>query len=173
MQTPQTCPTCHGSGLKGDTLCPTCGGTMTVSRSRRLDVKIPAGVREGSRIRVAGEGSPGPGGGTRGDLYLLVHVNSDPQFEREGDDLHTSIDTPVTKLVLGGETQVPTLNGRVTMRIPAASQNGRKMRLAGQGMPHLRGGGRGDLYVRLNAVLPTSLTDEQRGLFQQLEKAGV
>lgn len=173
LQIPQTCPTCSGSGLQGDQLCPTCGGTGSVPRTRRLDVKIPAGVRDGSRIRVAGEGSPGANGGSSGDLYLLVHVLPDPRFRREGDNLYTDVDAPVTRLVLGGEVEVPTMDGAVTMTIPAGSANGRTLRLGGQGMPHLKGGGRGDLYVRLNALLPTRLTDEQRGLFRQLEQAGV
>jgi DnaJ-class molecular chaperone len=96
-----------------------------------------------------------------------------PNLRRERDDLYTDVNVPMTKLVLGGEVDVPTLDGRLTMRVPSGSQNGRTMRLAGQGMPQLRGGKRGDLYVKLNAVLPTKLDDRQRDLFQQLAKAGV
>ncbi|HLJ68329.1 MAG TPA: J domain-containing protein [Chloroflexota bacterium] len=173
LQTTQTCPTCHGTGLQGDQLCPTCHGATTVARSKRLDVKIPAGVREGQRIRLAGEGNPGVSGGKPGDLFLIVHILPDPAFRREGDNLYTDVAAPVTRLVLGGEVEVPTLLGRVTMRIPPGSQNGRTLRLGGQGMPHLRGDGRGDLYVKLNALLPTHLSEEQRHLFEQLEKAGV
>lgn len=172
LQTPQPCPTCHGTGLQGDQLCPTCHGAGTVTKTKRLEVKIPAGVKEGSRIRVAGEGSGGAGGPT-GDLFLVVHMLPDPRFRREENDLYTDAAVPVTKLVLGGEVEVSTLNGRVTMRIPPSSQNGRTLRLAGQGMPALKGGTRGNLYVKLNASLPTTLSDEQRGLFEQLEKAGV
>lgn len=173
VQIPQTCPTCHGSGLENGELCSTCGGTGTVTGTKRLNVKIPKGVREGSRVRVAGEGNPGAGGGARGDLLLLVHILPDQRFRREGDDLYADVETPLTKLVLGGETQVPTLSGAVTMRVPAGSANGRTLRLGGQGMPHLRGEGRGDLYVKLNALLPSQLTEEQKGLFQQLQQAGV
>jgi DnaJ-class molecular chaperone len=173
IQSQQPCPTCNGSGLQGDQLCPTCHGQTTVPKTRRLEVKIPAGVREGSRIRIAGEGNPGLAGGPKGDLYLVVHLQSHPSFRREGSDLYTDLSVPLTQLVLGGDVQVPTMNGRVTMRIPPASQNGRTMRLAGQGMPALKGGQRGDLYVKLNAVLPTQLNEEQRGLFERLAKAGV
>ncbi|MGH2443187.1 MAG: DnaJ C-terminal domain-containing protein [Chloroflexota bacterium] len=173
LQTPQICPTCHGSGLQNNELCPTCHGTGHIARSKRLSVKIPAGVREGSRIRVAGEGSPGEAGGTNGDLYLITHVLPHPGFRREGNDLYAEVSVPVTKLVLGGETEVTTLTGRVNVKIPSSSPNGRSLRLAGQGMPALKGGARGNLYVKLNAALPSSLNEEQRDLFQQLERAGV
>jgi DnaJ-class molecular chaperone len=172
VQGQQECPTCHGSGLKDDGLCPTCHGTGTVPKSKRLDVKIPAGVREGSRIRVAGEGNPGAAGGSAGDLYLVVHVLPDPRFRREGDDLYTDVDVPVTALALGGEVTVPTVKGSIEMRVPAGSQNGRTLRAGGQGMPHLRDGGRGDLFVKLNAVLPTKLSEQQKSLFEQLAAAG-
>jgi DnaJ-class molecular chaperone len=173
LQVPQTCETCHGTGLKDNNICPICHGTGSITRNRRLDVKIPAGVKDGQQIRVAGEGSPGTAGGTKGDLYLKVRVLPDSRFRREGDDLYTEVAVPVTTLALGGEVEVPTLTSRVTVSVPAGSQNGRNLRLAGQGMPHLKGGGRGDLYVKLNAVLPTNLTDQQRELFQQLAQAGV
>lgn len=153
------------------------GGTRTFTLSRpdgkteRLDVKIPAGVHEGSRVRVKGKGNSGPGA-ERGDLYLIVHVLTDPSFRREGDDLYTEVTVPLTRLVLGGETQVATLNANVTMKIPAGSQNGRTFKLSGQGMPHLKGGGHGALYVRVAASLPTHLDDEQRALFQELAATG-
>jgi molecular chaperone DnaJ/curved DNA-binding protein len=172
LQTAQECPTCHGSGLQGEGLCPTCHGAGSIPKTRRLDVKIPAGVREGSRIRVAGEGNPGAQGGPAGDLYLIVHVLPDPRFRREGDDLYTEVSAPVSRLALGGSIDVPTMSGQVTMKIPAGSQNGRTLRLAGQGMPHLKGGNRGDLYVKVNALLPTALSEQQRDLFQQLAQAG-
>ncbi len=173
VQTAVPCPTCHGTGLQGDALCPTCHGQGTVARTKRLDVKIPAGVREGSRVRVAGEGNPGESGGKPGDLYLVVHVQSDPVFRRESDDLHAEVSVPLTTLVLGGEIAVPTLDGQVTMRVPASSPNGRVMRLAGQGMPSLKTKQRGNLYVKLNASLPTTLDEKQRELFQKLAQAGV
>jgi DnaJ-class molecular chaperone len=172
VQTTQECPTCHGSGLLNDKLCPTCHGNGTIPKTKRLDVKIPAGVREGSRIRVAGEGNPGSQGGRPGDLFLIVHVLTDPQFRREADDLYTEVSVPVSTLALGGEVQVPTLTSRVTMKVPPGSQNGRRLRLTGQGMPQLKGGKKGDLYVKVNALLPTALSELQRDLFQQLAQAG-
>jgi DnaJ-class molecular chaperone len=173
LQTAEQCSTCHGTGLKDDKICPTCQGAGSLPKTKRLDVKIPAGVKEGSRIRIGGEGNPGANGGPKGDLYLVVHMVPDSRFRREGDDLYVEVMVPVTALVLGGEVQVPTLRGRVTMRVPNNSQNGRTLRLGGQGMPQLRGDKRGDLYVKLNAALPTQLNDKQRELFQQLAEAGV
>jgi DnaJ-class molecular chaperone len=174
IQSSQPCATCNGTGLQKDnTICPTCHGTGSIPKTKRLDVKIPAGVREGSRIRVAGEGNPGVAGGKAGDLFLIVHLLPDPRFRREGDDLYTDLSVPMTRLVLGGEAQVPTPNGQLTVRIPPHSQNGRTLRLQGQGMPNLKGGQRGDLYVKLNAILPTTLNERQRDLFEQLAKAGV
>lgn len=173
VQTSQTCATCGGTGLKDDAVCRTCHGTGSIPKTKRLDVKIPAGVKEGSRIRVAGEGNPGSAGGQPGDLYLVIHVLPDARFRREGTDLYTDVNVPVTKLALGGEVEIPTVKGHVTMRIPPGSQNGRTLRLAGQGMPELKGGKRGNLYVKLNAVLPTTLSDRQRDLFQQLAQSGV
>lgn len=173
VQGQATCPTCHGSGMEGTNICPTCQGAGVIARTKRLDVKIPRGVKEGSRIRVAGEGNPGAGGAPAGDLFLVVHMVPEPGFRREGDDLYTEVSVPVTTLVLGGEVRVPTLNGRVTMKVPPGSQNGRTMRLAKQGMPPLRGEQPGNLYVKLNATLPTTLNERQRELFQELAAAGV
>jgi DnaJ-class molecular chaperone len=173
LQVQSPCPTCQGSGLNGEALCPTCGGNGSMSKTKRLDVKIPAGVREGSKVRVAGEGNPGTGGGENGSLYLVVHIKADPRFRREGDDIHTEVSVPFTTLVLGGEAEVPTITSRVTVRVPAGSQNGRTLRLAGQGMPNLKSGQRGNLYVKLNAILPTQLDETQRDLFQRLAQAGV
>jgi DnaJ-class molecular chaperone len=172
VQSTQPCPTCKGSGLQNDQLCPTCHGLTTVPKTKHLHVKIPAGVKEGSRIRVTGEGNPGQGKAKAGDLYLVVHMTPDSRFRREGDDLYVDVSIPVTKLALGGEVSVPTMGGSVTMKIPAGSQNGRTLRLSGQGMPRLRSDQRGDLYVKANAVLPTSLSEEQRRLFEQLSRAG-
>lgn len=173
LQTQGECPTCHGTGLTNDNVCPTCHGAGMVPKTKRLEVKIPAGVKEGSRIRVAGEGNPGASGGKSGDLYLLVHMVPDSAFRREGDDLYTDVAAPFTTLVLGGEVQVPTLDGRITMKVPAGSQNGRTMRLAGQGMPQLRGQKRGNMFVKLTALLPTTLDERQRSLFEELAQAGV
>mgnify|MGYP005855520881 CR=1 FL=1 len=137
-------------------------------RLRRLEVKIPPGVNEGSRVRIAGEGAPGLSG--RGDLYLVVRMLPNSQFERKGDDLYTEVSVPLTQAVLGGEVEVPTLKGRVALRIPPETQNGRVFRLAGQGMPRLGGGGYGDLHARVRVVLPTRLSARERELFEELQR---
>ena len=137
---------------------------------RRLEVKIPAGVTEGSRVRMAGQGSPGSGGGTGGDLYLRVHLADDPVFTRQGDDLEVDVPVDLTILVLGGEVELPNpRGGRLSLRIPSGTQNNRSFRLRGQGLPKLRQPGeRGDLVARIQAVLPENLTREERELFERL-----
>ncbi len=136
---------------------------------RGVEVKIPAGAYDGLRIRVAGKGNPGSGGAPNGDLYLVVHVRPHPTFERQGDDLHVKVRTPLYTAVLGGEVTVPTLKGtRLALKVPAESQNGTKIRLAGQGMPRVKGEGRGDLYAELAVDLPRSLTPRERELFEEL-----
>jgi len=137
---------------------------------RRLEVKIPAGVRDGSRVRVAGEGGPGLGGGPRGDLYLVIGVRPHQTFERKGDDLHLDVPVPLTMAALGGEVQVPTLKGRLALRIPPETQNGRVIRLAGQGMPRLGGDGHGDMFAKVRVVLPSSLSPRERELFEELRR---
>ena len=135
---------------------------------KTLEVSIPAGVRDGQRIRLAGQGAQGAGGGQSGDLFLVVHLAHDPSFTRTGDDLHIEQLVPVTTLVLGGEVTVGTMTGRISVKVPHESQNGRTLRIPGKGMPHLRGGGHGDLYVKLVAQIPTKLSDEERDLFRTL-----
>jgi DnaJ-class molecular chaperone len=139
--------------------------------SRRLEVKIPAGVDEGSRIRIAGQGTQGTGG--RGDLYLRVHVLPDPRFTREGTTLRTRVDVPLATAMLGGEVRVPTPDGRqLLLRIPPGTANGKTFRLRGKGMPQLgKPEHRGDLYAEVNVVLPTSLNDEQRRLFEAFARS--
>ena len=135
---------------------------------RRIEVDIPAGIRDGGRVRVRGKGSPGRGGGAAGDLFLRVSVSRHPRFERRDDDLHVEVDVPVADAALGGEAEVPTLKGRtLALRIPAETQGGRVFRLAGQGMPRA-GGGHGDLLARVRLRLPEPLGDGQRALFEQL-----
>src|SRR6266700_7110081 len=139
--------------------------------TRRLEVKIPPGVDEGSRIRIAGQGIQGASG--RGDLYLVVHMVPDAHFTREGDDLHTQVEVPLATAMLGGEVQVPTPDGRrLMLRIPAETANGRSFRLRGQGMPHLgQPDRRGDLYAEVTVVLPTHLTEEQHRLFEAFARS--
>lgn len=139
------------------------------AKMKRLEVKIPAGVREGSRIRLASEGAAGPTG-IKGDLYLIVTMAPTPGFERRGDDLHADASVPFTTAILGGEIQVNTLKGKVTMTIPAGTQNGQTFRLAGKGMPRLNKSGRGDLYARVKISVPKHVTAKQRDLVQELAK---
>ena len=151
------CGTCGGTGRQGKAACPTCGGSGRVSRSNRVEVKIPAGVRDGSRVRAAGEGGAGVGGGGRGDLYLRVHVTPHPVFERREDDLHVELPIAAWEAALGAEVQVPTLRGKVSMKIPPETSSGRTFRLPGYGVPHLKGG-KGDQFVRVRVVVPTGLS---------------
>ena len=137
--------------------------------ARRLNVKIPAGVRDGQRIRLAGQGGAGEGGGPTGDVYMRVRVRPHPFFVRDGDDLRAELPVALHEALLGAEVTVPTLKGRVTLRIPPETQNGRTIRLAGQGMPRATGGF-GDLYVTVRLVLPTKLTEKERELARELAK---
>jgi curved DNA-binding protein len=136
--------------------------TLSFADGKRLEVKVPAGVRTGSRVRLAGKGARG------GDLYLKVTVKPHPTFERRGDDLLVGVSVPLVVAMLGGEAQVPTLKGKVALKIPAETQNGRTFRLAGQGMPHLGNSSRGDLMARVRVVLPTKLSAREKELFKQL-----
>jgi curved DNA-binding protein len=138
---------------------------------RRLEVKIPAGARTGTRVRMAGEGGPGAAGGEAGDLYLRVKVLPDPQFERRDDDLHVTVPVELYAAVLGGQVQVPTLGGTVMLTVPAGTQNGRVFRLRGKGLPRLQKAGQhGDLYVKVDVQLPTRLNSRQRELFEELKR---
>jgi DnaJ-class molecular chaperone len=135
--------------------------------TRRLNVKIPAGVRDGQRIRLAGQGAPGAAGGPAGDLFLRVRVRPHPVFQRDADDLRMDLPVALHEALLGAEVTVPTLKGRVSLRIPPETQNGRTIRLAGQGMPRPTGG-HGDLYVTVKVVLPTKLSEKERELVKEL-----
>ncbi len=148
------------------------GGTRMVQKDgRRLEIKIPPGVKTGSKIRYAGEGMPGSNGAGAGDLFLRVLVMDDPVYERRGDDLHVTVPVSLYALVLGGEVTVPTLKGQLALKIPPETQSGKTFRLAGQGMPKLsQPGSFGDLYVQVRAVLPERLTPAERDLFEQLAK---
>ncbi|MBI4301734.1 MAG: J domain-containing protein [Chloroflexi bacterium] len=169
MASQEPCLSCQGRGTLKGGICPTCGGSGVNLRPRRLEVKIPPGVKNGSRIRVAREGGMGYGG-ARGDLYLVISVKPHPLFQRQNDDLHVEVSVPLTEAILGGEVEVPTLKGKVALKIPPETQNGRAFRLKGQGMPHLGDTTRGDLYAKVRVVLPTKLTETQKELFQELKR---
>jgi DnaJ-class molecular chaperone len=164
----EACPTCKGSGEVGGRTCATCGGKGTTTRTRKLEVNIPAAVDTGSKVRVPGEGQPGIGGAPAGDLYLVITVRPDPSFERRGDDLQTDLQVPLTVAVLGGEVPVPTLDGkRLILTIPPETQNGQIFRLAGKGMPRTKGGF-GNLLGRVQVMLPTNLSPRERQIFEAL-----
>jgi DnaJ-class molecular chaperone len=140
---------------------------LSLEGGKRLEVKIPPGVKDGSRVRLAGKGGEGSGG-VKGDLYLITSVKPHKLFERRGDDLYIGISVPLVVAMLGGEVQVPTLKGKLALKIPPETQNGRSFRLKGQGMPHLGNSTRGDLVAKVNVVLPTNLTQQEKELFEQL-----
>ena len=168
MDGQEPCPTCHGAGNVNGKPCETCGGSGWQRTQRQLDVRIPAGVRTGQRVRVSGEGGGGAGGG-RGDLYLEITVAPHPQFERKGDDI--LLDLPITapEAALGATVEVPTLKGKVSMKIPPATSSGRTFRLRNYGMPKPKNAGAGDQLVKVKIVLPSSLTEEETKLYQQLK----
>jgi DnaJ-class molecular chaperone len=171
IQSTETCAFCRGTGEVAGKICANCNGQGQMARSKRIQVKIPAGVESGSRIRVAGEGQPGIGGGPRGDLYLVITVKPDPLYERKGDDLTLDCEVELVTAMLGGEAQVLLPDGRkLVLTIPPETQNGRVIRLAGKGMPRLRGEGSGNLFARVKVVLPMQLTEEERDLFEQLAR---
>lgn len=170
LQVSEPCPTCNGLGEVRGQECPTCDGTGVVRRTKTLEVTIPAGIDSGKRVRMAGQGGPGLNGGPAGDVNLIVTVRPDRRFERDGDNLRTEVDIPVTTAVLGGEANVRTPTGTVALTIPPGTQSGRGFRLRGQGMPKLRsrGGERGDLLARARIVTPANLTDRERELYEEL-----
>lgn len=172
IQSTEVCPLCRGTGEVAGKVCANCSGQGMLARNKRIQVKIPSGVDNGSRIRVAGEGQPGIGGGPRGDLFLVISVKPDSIYERKGDDLYADIDVDLVTAMLGGEVPVPTPDGRrLILTIPAETQNGRMFRLANKGMPRLRGDGNGNLFARVKVVLPMGLTGEERKLFEQLARS--
>ncbi len=170
LQTEEPCPNCNGTGKIQSLPCSVCRGSRVISNTKRLEIKIPPGGKDGSRVRVPGKGRPSYTGGASGDLYLVVSVKPHPMFERRGDDLHVEVVVPLMVAVLGGEVQVPTPKGKLALKIPPETQNGRAFRLGGQGMPHLGNSSRGDLLARVRVVLPTKLSPEEKELFNQLSR---
>ena len=168
LQLEDRCPRCGGTGTDRKGICPQCHGTGRVIETKRFDVTVPKGVREGQRIRLTGQGGSGSNGGPNGDLYLIVNFSGDKRYERKGDDLYVDLPVSIYDLILGGDVHVPTMTGEVTMKIPAGTQNNKMLRLSGKGMPNLKNGGFGDEYVRLVGLLPTDLSDKENKLFREL-----
>jgi DnaJ-class molecular chaperone len=168
LQIDDACPKCGGSGTLNNRICPECGGRGRLLQTKKFDVSIPKGLREGQRIRLSGQGTAGAHSGPRGDLYLIAHFPEDKKWERRGDDLYTDLPVSIYDLVLGGDLAVPTLTGEVTMTLPAGTPSNKFMRLGGKGMPKMKAGGYGDEYVRLIGTLPTDLSDKEKKLFREL-----
>jgi DnaJ-class molecular chaperone len=170
LSEPAPCPTCSGTGRQRGKLCPTCGGSGTRTEVRTIDVKIPAGVQDGTRVRVAGKGAPGHNGGKPGDLYLFVQIDPHPIFQRQGSDILVQLPVFPWEAVLGADVLVPTLTDPVRVKVPLGSRAGAKLRLKGKGLPTATGG-RGDLFFTLQIVIPPSLSDEDRKLYEALARA--
>ncbi|MBK0325768.1 molecular chaperone DnaJ [Rhodobacteraceae bacterium F11138] len=167
----RTCPTCSGLGQIIKNPCGSCGGQGRVEKDRALNVNIPAGVETGTRIRLAGEGEAGMRGGPPGDLYIFVEVEPHKLFERDGTNLYCRVPVSMSKAALGGDIEVPTIDGgRGRVKIPAGSQSGRQMRLRSKGMPALRGGGIGDMFIELAVETPVNLTSRQKELLREFEE---
>lgn len=162
-----TCPSCRGAGEQITKPCPSCQGKGSVMERKKISVKIPPGVDTGLRLRVTGEGEGGAPGSTPGDLYVVVHVKENKEFEREGDDLMTVRSVGIAQAALGSKLKVKTLDGEHPLEIPAGTQHGQKITLPGLGVPHLKGVGRGDLHVIVDVVVPRKLNREQRELLER------
>jgi len=165
----RTCPACQGAGQIVKERCPDCKGQGRVDRERTIELRIPPGVDTGTRLRVQGEGEPGPNGGPAGDLYVVLEVKEHTFFERRGADLYCTIPLSVAQAALGTELQVPGLNGEERLKIPEGTQSGAVFRVKGKGLSDPHGGGRGDLYYHVRVLTPTKLTKEQRKLLEQLQ----
>jgi molecular chaperone DnaJ len=167
FQLNQTCPHCGGSGRLIETPCPTCRGTGAERRTRTVRVKVPAGVRDGARIKVAGKGEPGGAGAAAGDLYVRVQVAKHPIFGRKGNDLTVTLPVTFAEAALGAKVEVPTLDGPVTLKVPSGTPGGKTFRVKGKGAP--RKGGSGDLLVTVSVDVPAKLSKEQKQLLEQLQ----
>jgi molecular chaperone DnaJ len=167
----QTCPKCHGAGTHIPKPCAHCHGAGKVKETKTLEVKIPAGIDEGMRIRSSGNGEPGLNGGPSGDLYVEIHIKPHTVFERDGDDLHCQMPIAFTTATLGGEIEVPTLAGKASFTVSEGTQSGKTFRLRGKGIKGLRSSLPGDLYVHVQVETPVKLTDTQRDLLRQFEQS--
>ena len=169
MEVAEVCPTCSGTGVTGDKPCQTCGGSGQVLKPKTIEVNIPAGVRDGSTVRLAGQGGAGMNGTQPGDLYLRIRLRPHAVFTVRGDDLEIELPIAPWEAALGTKVEVPTIDGKVDLTIPAGAQSGQRLRLRAQGL-NKRGGGRGDEYVRLKIVVPKESSAEERRLFEELRK---
>ena len=162
------CPTCKGQGRQITKPCADCGGAGSVQTTSTLKVSVPKGAEEGMRLRIRGAGEAGPNGGPPGDLYIVIHIEDHPVFDRDGKDLWVEAPVTFAQAALGAEVDVPTLNGTARVTVPAGTQTGTVLRLKGKGMPDLRGYGNGDQFVKVTVVTPSKLTAEQRAMLKKL-----
>ncbi len=170
MQIAQPCPTCHGEGTINPNPCRTCGGHGVIPKSERINVKIPPGVDNGSKVRMAGLGGPGEKGGPPGDVYIVTKVRPHPYFERKGDNLYSEAAVTVKEAALGEKIEIPTVDGMVSLSLPEGVQTGQQLKLRGKGVPHLGGGGVGDHYVTIKVVTPAGLSERGKELLRELDR---
>ena len=171
FQVAQPCPRCHGAGEMFDHPCKVCRGDGRAEATTRIKLKIPAGIEDGSRLRSSGNGEAGVRGAASGDLYVVIHIREHAIFARDGDDLFCEMPVSFVTAALGGEINVPTLEGKAALKVPASTQNGTVFKLRGKGMPHLRGSGQGQLLVRAVVEVPTKLTTEQRRKLEEFAES--
>lgn len=168
----RTCSKCQGAGTIVKNPCKVCRGIGTVPENKRIAVKVPFGVETGSRLKITGAGEPGPKGGEPGDLYIILHVKEHPIFQRQGDDLLCEMPITFITASLGDDVEIPTLDGRIKLKIPTGTQSGKVFRVRGKGMPNLHGYGRGDLYIRVIVEVPSHLGGEERRIIEELDRTG-
>ncbi|NUR78458.1 MAG: molecular chaperone DnaJ [Thermoleophilia bacterium] len=168
----QPCPRCHGRGSIVEQPCPTCRGSGRERRTKRYTVKVPAGVKDGTRIKLKGKGEAGYGGASAGDLYVITRVEPSQIYERRGDDLIVAVPVPYSTAALGAKVEVPTPEGPVQLTIPAGTEDGKLLRIKGRGVPHLNEKGSGDVLARIKIQVPKKVNKKQRELLEELQKAG-
>jgi len=168
----EPCPRCHGRGSIVEKPCPTCSGSGRERRTKRYTVKVPAGVKDGTRIKLKGKGEAGYGGAPAGDLYVITRVEPSKIYERRGDDLVVTVSVPYTTAALGGKVEVQTPDGPVQLKIPQGTEDGKLLRIKGRGVPHLNGDGRGDVLARIRIQVPKKVNKKQREALEALQQAG-
>lgn len=167
----QPCPRCRGMGSIVESPCPTCHGSGRERRTKRFTVKIPAGAKDGTKIKLRGKGEAGYGGASAGDLYVVVRVEPSKVYERRGDDLVVNVPVPYATVALGGTVEVPTPEGPVSLKVPGGTEDGKLLRIKGRGAPNVKGGGKGDVLARIKIEVPKRVNKKQRELLEQLHKA--
>ncbi|SET61627.1 molecular chaperone DnaJ [Oceanobacillus limi] len=163
----RVCHYCNGSGKEIPNKCQTCGGSGKVKKNKKIHISIPAGIDEGQQIRVSGKGEPGVNGGPAGDLYVVIQVREHDFFEREGDNIYCDLPLTFAQAALGDEVEVPTVHGKVKLKVPAGTQSGKTFRLKGKGVPNVRGYGHGDQHIQVRVITPTNLSDRQKELLRE------